>query len=78
MLIALKMTYQFSGHIGTKEKKEIDVIALIGNRKDAIIAQESIGENEGYEIIIPNLYADKYGNYKIDNTITSKNDEVRE
>lgn len=35
-------------------------------------------ESEGYEIIIPNLYADKYGNYKIDNTITPKNDEVRE
>ena len=44
MLIVLKMIYQFSGHIGTKEKKAIDVIALIDNRKDAIIAQESIGK----------------------------------
>ena len=35
-------------------------------------------ESEGYEIIIPNLYADKYGNYKIDNTSTPQNDEVRE
>ena len=32
-------------------------------------------ESEGYEIIIPNLYADKYGNYKIDNTITPQNDK---
>ena len=35
-------------------------------------------ESEGYEIIIPNLYVNKYGNYKIDNTSTSQNDGVRE
>lgn len=35
-------------------------------------------ESEGYEIIIPNLYVDKYGNYKIDNTSTPQNDRVME
>ena len=50
MLIALKMTYQFSGHIGMKEKKAIDVIALIGNRKDAIILQDNIGKVRGTKL----------------------------
>ena len=35
-------------------------------------------ESEGCEIIIPNLYADKYGNYKMDNNRAPQNDEVRE
>lgn len=33
-----------------KEKKAIDVIALIGNRNDAIIAQESIGKVRGTKL----------------------------